>query len=179
MLPCPECGEEQPVTTAHAGSSRKCSSCEKQFQVPKLGELRKLATQEDDEVYTQIDKTSSWDFRKGLVFGIGLIELVVFTGAAIGTFVFAEYNYETDGKIDELLEERLGQIDQMEPWMVYQEFNYRIAPAVPEEWQESPFLKNARTKNKFRMVSYVLLALGLLGGAATMFAATRLKPQNK
>jgi hypothetical protein len=45
LLPCPFCSTTVDVPTSRAGSEIDCPSCQKSIPVPKLGELRKLASQ--------------------------------------------------------------------------------------------------------------------------------------
>ena len=173
LLPCPDCDYENPVTARNAGTSVSCSKCRSVIVVPKLGELRQFAV--DEETEPTPARGTSWDIRKGRIFALGMIILVVLSVAAVGLMLFAETNYETDSGFEKIKEESFESFDKMTDEQAYMAFSRSFEPVKLDQWQESIFLQNARTKSQFYMVGYVLLAIGIIGGVATMFLGTKMK----
>ena len=83
LLPCPECETEIPVAPSQAGDSTTCPQCQADVEIPKLGDLRKLPS---EELHESPQSASKPEVSGGLRAGFLLLAVI-----ALGSFLIAGY----------------------------------------------------------------------------------------
>ncbi len=58
LLPCPHCDQSVEVAISQAGSETTCGSCQQVLLIPKLGELRRLASESANKLPESGSRTS-------------------------------------------------------------------------------------------------------------------------
>ena len=180
LLPC-ECGHKLVVESKNAGSTTECPECSTIVDVPKLGELKKLAPAEPADPNSAKRSTGANNANpvKRLLFTLGLAVAVI-AGVAGGVL----YNYsgnligkdeQTRSEIAEFkeMEESLADATAAELWDLWYG---SIEPAELPEWKEATWNKNYAQGTILRNFAYGILGvsgIGLLVAISSFFIGNK------
>lgn len=171
LLPCPECGTDQQVTTRNAGGSISCKNCDANIDVPKLGDLRNL---DIAETGTKSAQSLAWDARKGRTFAVGMIIFVVCIATSIGLLLYSR-SIDTTDEFAKRVDVMHEAIDKMSPTDLYIFWTKDIEVLPPREWEKSEWLKKVELKNQLFWWGWITMVLSL-GGVALIVWSIAMKP---
>jgi len=168
LLPCPFCNRSISVTISQAGSEVTCPECQRAVEVPKLGELKRLAASAEQPESPQLSSQwangpadSSAESNSGR--RIAFAGLLAIAGVALvaGAFCFVRY---LAIEIPATSEAHIAEIEQI----------YKQVPAsqLVREWQQmekygldvpSPYGYKKLEIEKNRWQRNTLISAGVIG----------------
>lgn len=164
LLPCPHCDQKVSVAISQAGSQVKCQGCQQVIPVPKLGELKRIASEEAasgmvSESVAANAISSDSQAGKRVLFG-GLLAIAG-VAAIVGLFCLVRY---LSVDVPATTEMHIAEIDQV--------FHQSPAAQLVREFQEmekfnldasAPYNYKKLEKEKSRWARNSLIAAGVLG----------------
>ncbi len=128
LLPCPHCDQKISVSISQAGTPVTCTNCQQVVEIPKLGELRQLASQADADNGAAATRTA-----RGAVSDTNSGRRVLFAGllaiagvaAIVGLFCLVRYLAIT---VPATTENHVEEIERM--------YKQVSAAQLVREWQQ-------------------------------------------
>jgi hypothetical protein len=181
LLPCPSCDQKIAVVVSQAGSEITCPGCQKEIQIPNLGDLKRLGAAQAEnsgEFAKEFRGKTSPETNAGRRVLFAGLMAIAGTAVIIGIFCFVRYlAIQVPATTETHIAEIDGMYHQVSAAQLVREWQqmekYGLDVAAPYQYKKLAIEKASWGRNSL----IALVVFVLCGGVATVIARSDSRSQ--